>query len=248
MSRPVLLVAAGSAAFVLFLVAMLPASFALRFLPPELALEGLQGSVWRGRVDNASWKGHALGPLRWSIRPWRLAVLELDYGVDYGVPGETVTLDVAVRRGGRVRLSNLRGALPIARFQGFLSPRGWTGRIELDVARVELRDGRPVAAAGTVHVRGLSAPYAGSGGLGDFELMLGEGSVGAEGIAGRLRDLGTGALTVRATLTLDPRGQYLLSGEVATVPGADSRVQQALAYLGPPDSLGRRSFAIEGTL
>jgi general secretion pathway protein N len=248
MSRARALVAAGIAAFLLFLVATLPASVALRFLPPDLTLEGLDGSIWRGGVANASWKGHSLGPIRWSNRPWRLPLLELNYALDYGPPDETVELDLAVHTGGRVQLSNLRGALPIARFQGFLTPRGWSGRAELDVARLELRDGRPVAAEGTVHVRGLSAPYAGSGGLGDFELLLGAGSVGAEGIAGRLRDLGTGALTVRATLALDPGGQYLLSGEVATNPGADPRVQQALAYLGPPDSLGRRSFAIEGTL
>lgn len=248
MSRPRVLVAAGIAAFLLFLAAMLPASVALRFLPPGLALDGLEGSVWRGSVANATWKGHALGPVRWTNRPWRLPLLELNYALDYGPPGEAVAADLSVRTGGRVQLSSLRGSLPMSRFQGFLSPRGWNGRVEFDVRRLELQDGRPVAAEGTVHVRGLSAPYAGSGGLGDFELLLGEGSVGTEGIAGRLRDLGTGALTVRATLSLDPSGQYLLSGEVATAPGADPRVQQALAYLGPPDSLGRRSFAIEGTL
>ncbi|MCU0975674.1 MAG: type II secretion system protein N [Steroidobacteraceae bacterium] len=248
MNRPAVLAAAGIAAFLLFLVALLPATVALRFLPTGLALDGLHGSIWRGSVDNASWKGHALGPVRWSSRPWRLPLLELNYAVVYGPPDASVGLDVAVRTGGRVLLSDLKGSLPISNLHGFLAPRGWNGRVEFDVARLELRDGRPVAAEGTVHVRGLSAPYAGSGGLGDFELLLGEGSVGSEGIAGRLRDLGTGALTVRATLTLDPRGQYLLSGEVATAPGADPRVQQALAYLGPPDSLGRRSFAIEGTL
>lgn len=248
MRRARVLVAAGVAAFLLFLVAMLPASAALRFLPPALTLEGLAGSIWRGSVTNASWKGHALGPVRWSSRPWRLPLLELNYALEYGPPDEVLELDLAIRTGGRVQLSDLRGTVPISRFQGFLAPRGWSGRVELDVARVELRDGRPVTAEGTIHVRGLSAPYAGSGGLGDFELLLGEGSVGAEGIAGRLRDLGSGALTVRATLALDPGGQYLLSGEVATAPGADPRVQQALAYLGPPDSLGRRSFAIEGTL
>jgi hypothetical protein len=248
MRRPVVLAAAGLAAFLLFLVAFLPASVALRFLPPDIALDGLQGSVWRGSVASASWRGHALGPVRWSSRFWRLALLELNYAVEQGPPDGRVTLDVAARSGGRLALSSVRGSLAMAAFQGVLAPRGWTGRIELDIARVELLDGRPVAAEGTVFVRGLSAPYAGSGGLGDFELLLGEGSVGGEGIAGRLRDLGNGPMKVRATLSLDPTGRYLMSGEVATAPGADPRMQQALAYLGPPDALGRRNFAIEGTL
>lgn len=248
MRRPAVLVAAGLAAFLLFLLAFLPASFALRFAPPDLVLEGLEGSVWRGAVANATWRGRPLGPLRWSSRFWRLPLLELNYAVEYGAPGEVVEFDVAARTGGRVELSAVRGSLPVARLQGFLAPRGWSGRVEFDVASLVLRDGRPVTAEGTVFVRGLSAPYAGSGGLGDFELLLGEGSVGGEGIAGRLRDLGTGPMKVRATLSLDAAGRYLMAGEVALGPGADPRMQQALAYLGPPDSLGRREFAIEGTL
>jgi general secretion pathway protein N len=248
MPRSGALLAAGIAAFLLFLLAFLPATLALRFVPPELALEGLSGSVWNGSVANASWRGKPLGPLRWSSRFWRLPLLELNYAIAYGPPGEEVSLDVVARPGGKLELSAVRGTLPVSRFQGFLARRGWNGRIELDIARVELRDARPVAAEGTVLVRGLSAPYAGSGGLGDFELTLGEGSVGGQGIAGRLRDLGSGPLTVRATLQLDETGGYLMSGEVATAAGADPRIQQALAYLGPPDSLGRRQFAIEGTL
>jgi general secretion pathway protein N len=248
MGRPGALLAAGLAAFLLFLLVFLPASVALRFLPAGVELEGLSGTVWRGSVANATWRGKPLGPLRWSNRFWRLPQLELSYGVEYGPPGEVVTLDVGFRPGGRVALSGIRGSLPIARFHGLLAPRGWTGTVVLDVGRVELVGGRPVSAEGKVQVRGLGAPYAGSGGLGDFELELGEGAVGSEGIAGRLRDLGTGPLTVRATLSLDPAGRYLLSGEVAAAEGADPRVQQALARLGPPDSLGRRSFGVEGTL
>lgn len=248
MRRPGWLVAAGVAAFLVFLLAFLPASAALRFLPPGLVLEGLEGTVWRGSVTDASWRGTRLGPLSWSSRFWRLALLELNYAVEYGAAPATVTLDVAARPGARVDISRVRGSLPIARFEGFLTPRGWSGTVDLEVERLALRDGRPVAAAGVVVVRGLSAPYARGGGLGDYELLLGEGSVGSEGISGRVRDLGNGPLTVRATLSLDPAGNYLMSGEVATTPGAEPRVQQALAYLGPPDSLGRRSFAIEGSL
>lgn len=245
MRRPGLLLAAGAATFLLFLVAFLPATVLPRALPPELGLEGLEGTVWRGSARDVAWRGQSLGGLRWSNRPWRLAALELDYALRYEPPGGGVDLRLAASRGGRLELSDLRGSLPVEPFQGLIAARGWTGRIDLDVERVLLRDGRPVEAAGRVVAKGLTAPY---GNLGDFELLLGEGSVGGEGVSGRLRDLGTGPLRVRATIKLDATGQYLMSGEAATAAGADPRIERALLYLGPPDSLGRRSFSIEGTL
>ena len=111
-----------------------------------------------------------------------------------------------------------------------------------------MRDGYPVSAAGTVTARQLTAPGERGVNIGTFELTLGEGAVGAEGITGRLRDLDNGPMRVRATLELKSDRSYLISDEVAALPEAGSAVNNTLAFLGPPDSLGRRPFAIEGTL
>jgi general secretion pathway protein N len=248
MRRPAALLAAGLAAFILFLLAFLPATFVLRLAPAELSLEGLAGSVWKGSAASVRWRGHALGAVSWSNRFWRLPLLELNYAVRLDPPGGGADVDVVLRSGGRLDLQSARGTLPVAMFQGFLAPAGWTGEISLDVERLSLRQGRPVAAAGTVLARGLGAATGPQTRIGDFELILGEGQVGAEGIAGRLRDLDKGPLQVRATITLDASGAYVMSGEVAAGPGSDPGLQRSLAYLGPPDSLGRRSFTIEGTL
>jgi len=248
MRRPYALLAAGVAAFLLFLLAFLPATFALRFAPDALSFEDLQGSVWKGSAAGVRWRGHALGAVSWSNRFWRLSLLELNYAVRLDPPGGGADVDVVLRSGGRLDLLAARGTLPVALFQGFLAPPGWTGEIALDVDRLALRDGRPVAAAGTVLARGLGAAAGPQSRIGDFELILGEGQVGAEGVSGRLRDLDNGPLQVRATITLDASGRYVMSGDVAAGPGSDPGLQRSLAYLGPPDSLGRRSFTIEGTL
>ena len=99
MRRSTLLVAAGIAAFLLFLVAFLPATLLLRFLPADVALEGVSGTVWRGQAESVSVRlgpvegvarDKALGSLRWSNRPWRLFLLQLDYGVVLRPPGGEV--------------------------------------------------------------------------------------------------------------------------------------------------------------
>jgi hypothetical protein len=119
--------------------------------------------------------------------------------------------------------------------------------LELDVERVRLVNRRPAEAAGTLFVRSLKAPGSGGQLLGDFELVVGEGAVGTETLTGRLRDLG-GPLRVRGAIELGSDGRYLMSGEVAPGPGAGPAIFDTLAFLGPPDDLGRRPFTIEGTL
>lgn len=249
MRRTRLLVAAGAAAFLLFMVAFLPASLVLPHLPPELELRGVSGSLWLGQADEVLLRGRALGTLRWSNRPWRLLLLEANYGLRLQPPaGGQLRLDVRTRDGQRLELLRLRGGFPVAAVAGLVGPDGWTGDVELAVDRLVLRGSYPLSAAGTVTARQLRAPGAGGANIGDFELTLGEGAVGTEGIAGRLRDLDRGPMRVRATLELKPDGSYLVSGEVSALPDAGPAVLNTLAFLGPADSLGRQSFAIEGTL
>jgi hypothetical protein len=127
------------------------------------------------------------------------------------------------------------------------TPRGWTGELELDVDELRLAGRRPVAASGRLFVRNLRAPGPGGQLLGDFELTVGEGTVGSTALNGRLRDLG-GPLRIRGSVELDAGGRYLLSGEAAAGPGAGPAIFDTLRFLGAPDSQGRRPFAIEGTL
>ncbi len=249
MKRPARLIAAGAAAFLLFLIALLPATLLLRFLPPDVTLVSPGGTVWLGQAANVTYRGRSLGPISWSNRPWRLALLELDYAVEIAPEGGSLSLDVRAKPSGRVILRNVRGAIPVATFDGLFAPSGWTGSAELDVARLVLVEGFPEEAEGVVIARNLRAPGVRGANIGSFELTLGAGSVGGEGISGRLRNLEEdGPLTVRATLELKLDRSYLLSGEVAAGPEASAAISRTLSFLGPPDSVGRRPFTVEGTL
>ena len=59
---------------------------------------------------------------------------------------------------------------------------------------------------------------------------------------------GSSLTDIRCQALRQPDGSYLLSGEVAPGPGAGPAIFDTLAFLGPPDPLGRRPFTIEGTL
>jgi general secretion pathway protein N len=249
MRRTRLLIAAGVAAFLVSLIAFLPASMLLRFMPPEISLGGVSGTIWRGSAASIAIKGTPLGRLRWTSRPLRLLLLQARYRVLLEPADGAIDMIVTLRRDGQLDISQMTGHFPVAAVYGLIAPPGWTGTVELDIDEVTIEAGFPVAAAGVVRVQDLTS-NAGPReiNLGSFELQLGEGAVGTESISGRLRDLDRGPMKVRATIELDRNRKYLMSGEVAAGPEAGPAILRTLSFLGPPDSLGRRPFSIEGTL
>ena len=241
------LIAAAVAAFLVCLIAMVPANQLARRLPAGVELGGVDGTIWSGSARSLVVKGRPIGALQWSCRPWPLLVLEWSCTVGLKPPGGEVSGDLSGDFGQEIVGHALRGRVPIAAFEGIATPRGWSGDLELDVAEIRLVGRRPAAASGTLFLRGLRAPGAGGQVLGDFELVVGEGTVGSESLNGRIRDLG-GPLRVRGSIELDPKGRYLLTGEAAPGPGAGPAIFDTLSFLGAPDRQGRRPFTIEGTL
>jgi general secretion pathway protein N len=248
MSRRSTLVAAGIAAFLVCLVAMVPASQLASRLPDGVVMAGVGGTIWSGRARDLAFNGRTIGAIQWSCRPWRLFQLEWSCHVTLRPAGGELSADVQGDFGGSEIIGrDLAGQVPITAFEGLATPRGWTGLLELELETLRLVDRRPADAAGTLILRSLRAPGSGGQILGDFELTIGEGAVGTGSLTGRLRDLG-GPLRVRGAIELDPDGRYLLSGEAAPGPDAGPAIFDTLAFLGPPDSQGRRPFTIEGSL
>jgi general secretion pathway protein N len=247
MSRRSRLIAAGIAAFLVFLIAMVPASQLTSRLPPGIAMNGVGGTIWSGHAANIRVDGKALGAIAWSCRPWRLVVLEWSCRVRLSPSGGEISADLSGGFDGAIDGHGIRGHVPIAAFEGIATPAGWTGLLELDVQQLRIVDQRPEGATGTLFVRALKAPGALGELLGDFELVVGEGAVGTDTLTGRLRDLG-GPLRVRGAIELKRDGSYLLSGEASPGPGAGPAIFDTLGFLGPPDDLGRRPFTVEGTL
>lgn len=226
---------------------MVPASQLARRLPAGIELDGVGGTVWSGRARSLAVKGRALGGLQWSCRPWTLLALRWSCSAKLSPRGGEISGDLSGDFGDEVAAENLKGRVPIAAFEGIATPRGWTGDLELDLEALRLIGSRPAAATGTLFLRRLRAPGAGGQLLGDFELTVGEGTVGGESLNGRLRDLG-GPLRVRGSIELEQDGRYLLTGEASPGPGAGPAIFDTLRFLGSPDGQGRRPFTIEGSL
>ena len=247
MSRKSLLVTGGVIAFLVFLVALVPATAVMRWLPPDITVAGIDGTIWSGSASSLGFKGRPLGAVSWSCRPWPLLALEWSCRVELQPAGGAVSAALSGDFNGLdIEARDLSGRLPITLFEGVVTPRGWTGQLDLDVTQARIAGGLPQDAAGKIIVRGLKGPGPGGEVLGDFELTIGEGAVGTGTLSGRLTDLG-GPLHVRGTIELKRDRSYFASGEVSPGPGAGPAIFDTLGFLGPPDQAGRRPFSVEGT-
>ena len=126
-------IAAGLAAFLVFLIAMVPASQVARHLPSGVALDGLSGTIWSGRAGAVRVAGRPLGALQWSCRPWRLVLLEWSCRIGLQPPGGEVNGDFSGDFAGNFVGRDIRGTAPISNFEGLATPRGWTGDLAVAI-------------------------------------------------------------------------------------------------------------------
>lgn len=227
------------------LIVMLPARVAYRWVAPVgVAVSGIQGTVWRGQADAASVSGIYVGDVRWQLKPLRLFTGQVSYHVT-GAPGSGfVEGIVGIRVGGKLIVSELAASLPLRLFAGTLNVSGLDGDASLQFERIEIDEGLPVVAIGTVKVNGLVAPRLSRASIGGYEA---EFFTQNNGIAAAVEDT-DGIVDLAGSLQVREDRSYQFLGKIAAKPGAPASLTRQLEYLGSADERGQRELRLEGTL
>lgn len=245
MRQGTLIALVGGVAFVVAGLATLPASLVVSRLPPNLALEGVAGSVWRGSAERVAYNGAPIGRLRWSAHPLSLLAGRLDYTVEVERPDGHVRGRVGATLGGAVTAEGVEIRLPVTALNPRAAANAWQGDLEGTVRSARIEAGWPVALAGSFVLSRVRPPGSAIE-VGSFAFDFDETATTADTLVGRVRDV-EAPLAVRAQLAVRRERSYVLEGEVAPKPGAPPAIANAVAFLGPPDNRGRRSFSITGT-
>lgn len=230
--------------YVLTLVVMLPARFAVSLapLPAGVNLHHVQGSVWRGRVGQVVTPDLTLHDISWQVRPWH--VLTLNGVVDVQLARHDLN---PLAGSARVIASPSTVQVIDARFTGDLaellnlspvsSPIALRGPVILQLNEYVV--GQPVCEILDGEVQGFDLQ-------GEFNRRwqpLGDYTVRMGCAEGRLlvqmpRD---NLLGLSVDGTVSPQGVDLRIG-IAPRPGAPEGLAELLAWLGNPDAEGRRYF------
>jgi hypothetical protein len=243
--------ALGVGAYLAFLIVSFPAATAFGwFVPKEVQLAGVEGTLWSGRAAAVSIQRFTLQDLRWRTSPWPLFIGRVAANVEARLPDGFVNARVTASRS-RVHLSDTRVALSLPTLQAMFPLGGTRGQATANLSTVELAAGWPTAVVGELRLAKLEVPPFQRGAqpiaLGDY-LVRFEPPASGQGIAASFNDTG-GPLEVTGTLALQPSRAYVLDAFVKPRSDASPDLVQGLSFMSQePDSSGRRRFMLNGSL
>jgi general secretion pathway protein N len=239
------LVAAGLAALVCGIVVSFPARVAWHwFAPPGIALAGIDGTVWRGSASEASAGGIYLRDLEWRWLPSRLFAGEMAVEFDV-VPGNgTLSGRIGAGLNGSVRITGLRGSLPVPLFDAAVGMQGLEGTARIDLPVLVLDDGVPTEASGAADVTGLLIPVVTRAPLGSFrvEFQTQEGKVVAS-----VQDVDA-VVQLAGRLQFTGERNYEFLGFVAPARDTPPDLLRQMQFLGSADAQGRYELRLSGQL
>lgn len=238
-------VVAGLLVFVVVLVVTFPARIAYQwFAPPDIRLTGISGSVWNGGATEGLAAGAYVRNIRWRIKPMSLVSGKLAYTISSNPAAGTLLTDIAVSLDGTLTLSELSGNVPLDLAHPALQQNGIGGDVQFQFDSLVVRNGLPVAAAGSVTIANLYSTVLSAQPLGDYRADF---QTIDTVISGTVADV-SGVLDLDAVISLGPDRSYSLLGDVAARPDAPPSIEDQLRFLGSPDARGYRQFRFEGKL
>ncbi len=237
----------GVAAYLVFLVAALPASYITHWATSHLSgvqLDDVSGSVFSGRAEELRVGTRSLGAVEWHF-DW-LAPFTASVGYRFHLHDQDQDLDGRVDKGfGSLHLRDLKGRVPVASLDTWLPlpTHSLSGSLLIDLKQVQLKAGHLQSATGDLELDDgiMSWPTAYT--LGSFRLDLSPASDG--GVDGQISDVAS-PLKLQAKLGLTPEGAYHLSGILAARDQGDAATRSLLGNLGRPDSTGQYPFDFKG--
>ncbi|HXG28658.1 MAG TPA: type II secretion system protein N [Nevskiales bacterium] len=233
---------AGIAGLLFCLLALTPAPLLYHWLRDDWGAQvqafGLSGNLWRGQAASLNLSGIVLQSVEWRWRPQALLLGRISHRISAQTAGGSVQAVVSSPLLGKtLRLRSLKGSLPVEQIGPALRlpVLPFTGTLQFELQRLQLRQGKPWLAEGVLEFRNLvfsfSTPPAT---LGDYRAEL---STAQQAIQIALSSAG-GQLEAGGSGQITREGQYLLEIKLRPRATAPPAVLSLLQPLGRPDAEG----------
>jgi general secretion pathway protein N len=241
--RPLWIALLAAVAFVVIVLARMPAAWVVPARGPQWACTSVDGSLWSGACVGLTVSGTPLGDLTWELHPRRLAAGRLAAHVTVSHGPADAAADVELTFGQRLTAHNVVADLPLDPALVPSVPPNLHGRAHVELALAEVQRGVIRQLQGRIEARNLEERSGNNTALGSYSVSFPGGSGDP---VGTLRDL-EGPLALEGTLRLTPAPGFELEGVIAARQGAPPELVNSLRFLGSPDATGRRPFSLSGT-
>jgi len=241
--RPLWIALLAAIAFVVIVLARMPAAWVLPTRGAQWSCASIEGSLWSGACAGLTVSSTSFGDLSWDLHPLRLMLGRIAAHITLGHGPADASAEVEAGLGGRVTARNVVADIPLDSALISAVPANLHGRAHCELALVQLQHGVIRQLQGRIEARNLEERSGNNTALGSYAVSFPGGSGDP---VGKLRDL-DGPLALEGTLRLTPAPGFELEGVIAARTGAAPELVNSLRFLGSPDATGRRPFSLSGT-
>lgn len=206
----------GIAAYILFLVVTAPAAKLIPYFQSQLQgvqLAGISGTLWSGQALQLNVPPVQLTQVSWQFRPLALLLGAVEFKLDGQLSGRALSASAGRGLLSGPYLADVTGSVPAAELMAWAG----LGMVELDgqmdfvLDEVEFSGSNMPAVAGQLVWKPamVLTPLELNLGLAELTTTIESGGI----TTGQLVANG-GALTLQGAVTLQPDGQYQLTGDV----------------------------------
>ena len=147
-----LLIAVGVISLIVGLILNLPARVAIHWMAPsEIAIGGIEGTVWNGSARELLVRGIYLREVNWSLSTMQALVGKFTYDVEANPISGFFESELQIKSNGEIVMSELRATLPVSLLSSAIGINELQGQSNLIFDRLELVNGFPIVADGTVN-------------------------------------------------------------------------------------------------
>jgi hypothetical protein len=241
--RPFWIALLAAVAFIVIVLARLPAAWLIPSGRPEGSCASIDGSLWSGTCVGLTVGKNAVGDVTWELQPLRLLLGRLAARVSLTHGAASATGDVEMTFGQRITARNVVADLPLDPKLIPGVPPSLHGHAHVELALLAIQRGIITDLKGRIEAHDLEDRSGANTPLGSYVVIFPGG--GGEPV-GKLHDL-DGPLALEGTLHLTRQPGFELEGLIAARRGAPPELVNNIQWLGSPDASGRRPFSISGT-
>ena len=249
--RRLLLVGIG--AYLIFLLATLPASFLTRYILPSITpagmikLQSVHGSVWKGEAMDASVNRFSLGHLDWKLNGWGMLLGDIDLKLTFKNENSRGSGLLSLGFGGSTEAEDIELQFPAEFLQPLVygMPISFSGDLRGSIKSLELRPGKILKGNGRVVwlSAALRAPQ--NIELGSFLIALEPVNSGTKL---KITDQQQGPVITDIGITVKGDGEYRLNGWMKARDETQQHITEALRLIGRADSSGKFWVSYNGKL
>ena len=216
MRRSLWIALLAAVAFVVIVLARMPAAWVVPTRGTQWACASIDGSLWSGSCAGLTVSGTPLGDMSWELHPLRLLAGRLAAHLTLSHGPADAAADVEVTFGQRLTARNVIADLPLDPALLPSVPANLHGRAHVDLALAQVQRGVIRQLHGRIEARNLEERSGNNTALGSYSVSFPGGSGDP---VGTLRDL-EGPLALEGTLRLTPAPGFELEGVIAARRGA----------------------------